>query len=513
MWQLLIGVMILDFEDTLGGLPRKMCDLLAPLMASLCILIGFLTPHNDVGFPFPLGLVPVCGATLCILHGGKKPRSPLHEILCHRLMVYIGKISYPIYLVHWPIIIIANNVLPDDKTSVLRCLCIVALTLLLSALTYSFVEQPCRRWAPRSASTIFIAFLIAVGLLEGWLYALRGPLYGAFFPNDSFSQHRYNLEKRNHSCTCAASTDFAYQPPGASAGTGTGTGTGTIGMLPSCAVTQLPTGMSHFESWEDPCWFKSRETVETIQKANAVASCLTPPAASATNTFYLIGDSHSTMHIPGLRVALHGSMNLRYACAAWGCGFLPRQIFSRTVSGAFSTADCSTYVADVFAALNTHLTSGDVVAVAHTLEGALVNVTAYFGQMQILTRLIESRDATLLLIGEPVILPRAGVLCMMSWKTSQDCTPSVRDEELKRKPLTTAHAALHARNRRVVAISYWRLFCGNSSCGAFIPGTQVLGMFDNSHLTTQGSVFLWAFFCTVISDIQSGQIKQYDFPR
>ena len=83
-------------------------------------------------------------------------------------LVYIGRISYSLYLVHWPVLFFANRLMPDaDPTA--RTAIILAVSVLLADLSYRFVETPTRKrggfWTPTRIFGLTAASVVAgVGL-------------------------------------------------------------------------------------------------------------------------------------------------------------------------------------------------------------------------------------------------------------------------------------------------------------------------------------------------------------
>ncbi len=67
-------------------------------------------------------------------------------------LVWIGRVSYGLYLWHWPIreLIYPKNGLPASATQLMT---VVILSLSLTTLSYHFVEKPFLRWKKRFSST------------------------------------------------------------------------------------------------------------------------------------------------------------------------------------------------------------------------------------------------------------------------------------------------------------------------------------------------------------------------
>lgn len=119
----------------------------------LLIVIPCLLYSKQILFPGWYAIVPVLGTSLVILSGPNNRVSQL--LLGNRLAVYIGKISYPLYLWHWPLISMLAVVGLGQANSRDNLLA-VCVAIVAAALTYHFVETPIRRarrvdWALRRA--------------------------------------------------------------------------------------------------------------------------------------------------------------------------------------------------------------------------------------------------------------------------------------------------------------------------------------------------------------------------
>lgn len=129
----------------------------------LCFLvIGFLVISKAVVYPGWYALLPVAG-TLCLLWTSEK--TWISSILGLAPFVYIGKISYSLYLWHWPTIVFAR-ILNFDMGSPATILAVVAITTFLSILSYQLIEQPIRKKiAFRNSRPLYSSFTaVAIGL-------------------------------------------------------------------------------------------------------------------------------------------------------------------------------------------------------------------------------------------------------------------------------------------------------------------------------------------------------------
>src|SRR5262249_42683265 len=110
----------------------------------LLILAG-ISFTSEESFPGWWALLPVLGAFFII---GAGPQAWLNRaMLATPQLVFVGLISYPLYLWHWPILVIARTAIRTEHgNEYLRTTAIiaVALTFVLAWLTYQFIERPIR---------------------------------------------------------------------------------------------------------------------------------------------------------------------------------------------------------------------------------------------------------------------------------------------------------------------------------------------------------------------------------
>ena len=187
-WELLIGCALAYVHMRLGrnGSHRwlKLTNAEAGSVAFTgAVLIGIaycLLDRNAV-FPGWWALAPTLGAAF-IIHAGTSA-SFNRYVLASRPLVFIGLISYPLYLWHWPLLSFAH-ILQIDALAPVR-VALLGLSFLLAWATYRWIETPIRgrRFGSHAATTRFLAGTLAtlavVGVLgyqqlfESRLQALR----------------------------------------------------------------------------------------------------------------------------------------------------------------------------------------------------------------------------------------------------------------------------------------------------------------------------------------------------
>ena len=148
--------------------------------------------RSGEGFPGALALLPTLGAAAIILAGMSqftegKFAGLISRALAFRPIVYLGKISFSLYLIHWPLIVFATQVFSGVEKTWYYTPAILIATLVLSSLTYRFIETPTRRIAVPEAwlreaknsgrvtkSLTWAGAFASIALLASSAYAVTG---------------------------------------------------------------------------------------------------------------------------------------------------------------------------------------------------------------------------------------------------------------------------------------------------------------------------------------------------
>jgi membrane protein implicated in regulation of membrane protease activity len=131
--------------------------------------LAYAVYHLNVRSPYPgfVTLVPVAAAGVFILTTGA---SVNRHVLASRPLVFIGLISYPLYLWHFPLMAFAR-IMSETEPSRLSMAMIVIASVVLAWLTYRFIERPLRssKKLPSKPGHMQIAGLLAAMVLVGAL--------------------------------------------------------------------------------------------------------------------------------------------------------------------------------------------------------------------------------------------------------------------------------------------------------------------------------------------------------
>ena len=169
-WELLLGSLLAAIPGQRAS-TRWLTESLSSggLLAILCAVF-FYGP--DTRFPGVSALLPCVGAAL-IIWANDQTLTCVGKLLATRPAVFIGLISYSLYLWHWPVLVFAKywtwNGKPDPIPQSERMLLLLA-SMVLAILSWRFVETPFRkRTVLKSRVQIFsfASITTAVLLLAG----------------------------------------------------------------------------------------------------------------------------------------------------------------------------------------------------------------------------------------------------------------------------------------------------------------------------------------------------------
>ena len=162
-------------------------------------------------------VLPCIGAALILLpnqQGGW-----VDKLLCSKPTVAIGKISYSLYLYHWPIIVFYKLYTGEHELSFLASTGIVLLAFILATFSYFLVERPLRksnlpdRQVIYAALSIIVVFAVVFKSLESYdlapwritAYPDGEMMYPGYSPSECHSTFVNEIEL--HECTFTEKPD------------------------------------------------------------------------------------------------------------------------------------------------------------------------------------------------------------------------------------------------------------------------------------------------------------------
>ena len=112
--------------------------------AGMALVIASLVFFNsEMAFPGAAALVPCAGAAL-LIHFGQDSGNPMRRLLSFAPFIFIGKISYSLYLWHWPLIVFAEKYQLFGPPTLALKAAIILLSGCAGYASWHFIEQPFR---------------------------------------------------------------------------------------------------------------------------------------------------------------------------------------------------------------------------------------------------------------------------------------------------------------------------------------------------------------------------------
>lgn len=177
-WELLLGSIV-----ALRSVP----ELNSPVLRNGASAAGLLLIAYPVFFyseltPFPgAAALPPCLGAILIIAAGRNGRSLVGRLLSVPPVVFVGKISYSVYLFHWPVVLFQRNdaMLVEGPLRYGKIAEVIA-SLVLGTVSWRFVERPFRQTAWIGRQQVFrwagagcLVILAEAGLL--WVLPSRYP--------------------------------------------------------------------------------------------------------------------------------------------------------------------------------------------------------------------------------------------------------------------------------------------------------------------------------------------------
>lgn len=159
-----------------------------PIFAEVLSWLGIILIAASIAFmddatPFPgLSALPsVLGASL-IIFANSRSTTQVSKLLSWRPVVWMGLISYSLYLWHWPVLVYARIITEAHELPALVSTGCVILSVLLAWISWRFIEQPFRkRQSGKSKSTARVfaatgAGILCLASLSGFIHEKDGML-------------------------------------------------------------------------------------------------------------------------------------------------------------------------------------------------------------------------------------------------------------------------------------------------------------------------------------------------
>jgi peptidoglycan/LPS O-acetylase OafA/YrhL len=159
------------YDASRASVGRDVACNVVPAVGLILIGMSIFLFDSDTPFPSWQALLPVVGAALILA----TPEDAWFQrrVLAAPALVYVGLISYALYLWHWPLFSFATILQAGDLPNVTRW-SVLLLSFALASLTYHFVEVPVRRRRSIETNVGLITAAAVAGAMGLTLYMTSG---------------------------------------------------------------------------------------------------------------------------------------------------------------------------------------------------------------------------------------------------------------------------------------------------------------------------------------------------
>jgi peptidoglycan/LPS O-acetylase OafA/YrhL len=179
-WELMAGAALASLERGVPAAKKIRAPELVTLSGLGLIAASVILLDHKVAYPSWRAAFPVAGAMLVVI-GGQQSWLARH-MLANRAAVFTGLISYPLYLWHWPILVLAAAVKFMPLTPLERGLAI-AISYGLATITFILVERPLRSGRPTRRQVVSLASCAAAIAVTG-IIIVRADGFENRFPSE-----------------------------------------------------------------------------------------------------------------------------------------------------------------------------------------------------------------------------------------------------------------------------------------------------------------------------------------
>ncbi len=169
-WELLLGAIVHWIPAIRAG--RRGVSEAVSAFGLACIVIPAVLYSKATPFPAAAAIPPCLGTALIIL-AGRTRAGVVARTLSLRPLVFIGLISYSLYLFHWPLLAYLRYELGNELPLAIRLAAIPA-SIVMAAVSWWAIEVPVRRFgSAQPARLVMASFLMLTLVVSGGLASIR----------------------------------------------------------------------------------------------------------------------------------------------------------------------------------------------------------------------------------------------------------------------------------------------------------------------------------------------------
>ena len=220
MWELLVGALLVYAPQPKSK--SQHWQEIASLVGIAGILAAGLLFDAKTPFPGTAALVP-CFATALIIYSSAHTQTKIGKLLSYKGIVFVGLISYSLYLWHWPILALLRYNTDQPLTTTLQCVAL-GLSFLCGWLSWKYVETPFRQGFQNiklrrtltitaACATVLIIVSVWIDHSKGLTWRLPAKVYRLIQGNEVPKRFRSNTEQvKTGDLPLLGSMDTSQQP-------------------------------------------------------------------------------------------------------------------------------------------------------------------------------------------------------------------------------------------------------------------------------------------------------------
>lgn len=490
-WELGAGALLAVLTVKFDGFGQKLRTALLSL-GLLLIAISLILITPETPFPAPFAIFPVLGTCFVILagFGGSEPLyDRLAWILTNPASRYVGKISYSLYLWHFPVIILLGAFVQPDNA----LFYVVALTLMivLSVASFKWVEDPIRRsrvGSNPSAKTdqrprpvrrreiqglaAFAALVLSVPLIAFMAVGQRDASdvgAGGSDINETQLTATTVGERQEQLQSALAATDWPVLQPNPAE------------MGPDGALAKP-------EEWiKDGCLGGELSPLAHNKDVTANASRCVYGPEDAPRSLVIFGDSTTMSFVPGIRKALEGQAWQVHVYTVAACS--PVLVPAQKDASAEECKRFKHWVQDELGRLKPDVVASSFLRNDGQLSSGAVGQDADAEWQQYITdmgRFVVGQGARYVLLEAPAPAKAEPSQCITRFSVPSDCVTDRGDQFDVQSGVEARAISDVGSNATFVPTKEW--FCVESRCPAFIGNTAMYA--DKNHISALASAEL-----------------------
>ncbi|HHF5353502.1 TPA: acyltransferase family protein [Haemophilus influenzae] len=169
--ELLVGSLLAIYHNlSASKQASKQASNVIAILSTLLLFSCLFLMHNNIAYIPGITLILPCIFTALIIHTTSQ-NNIIKLCLSNKAIVFIGKISYSLYLYHWIFIALAYYITGEKQINNQSIAIVTVLTIIFSVLSYYLIEQPIRKSKLNfKQSFLYIYFIPSLLLLGFNLY-------------------------------------------------------------------------------------------------------------------------------------------------------------------------------------------------------------------------------------------------------------------------------------------------------------------------------------------------------